>query len=178
MTEVTPEIVREFLDYDHETGELTWRNRDRKWFKTDRAFSTWNSRYAGTSALAADNGQGYLRGQMLGKYLFAHRVAYAHSHGAWPEQEVDHINHNPSDNRICNLRECSHQDNNRNQSIRSDNSSGHTGVHWDKKGKHWQARITKNGRYVNLGCFETKGQAIRARAKASRELGFHTNHGA
>ena len=177
MTEITPEIVRELLDYDPETGALTWREREEKWFKTGRAYSTWNSRYAGKSALSSNSGQGYLRGRILGHFRFAHRVAYAHFHGAWPSQEIDHINQDRSDNRIKNLREVSHSQNMRNQSRRSDNTSGYCGVHRDKKRGGWEARITIKGRYTHLGYFDSKTAAINARKEAELKYGYSDRHG-
>lgn len=42
-TPITAEIVREFLNYDQDTGVLTWRPRAEHWFATHNAFATWNT---------------------------------------------------------------------------------------------------------------------------------------
>jgi hypothetical protein len=82
---------------------------------------------------------------------------------------VDHINGNPSDNRIANLREASDAQNCLNRKIRSDNKSGEKGVSADPKG--WRARINVNGKTVHLGYFESIDLAADA-ARRARER-FH-----
>jgi hypothetical protein len=44
---LTQKICRELLDNNEATGALTWRYRDRAWFKTDRAWKSWNAKHAG-----------------------------------------------------------------------------------------------------------------------------------
>lgn len=46
---------------------------------------------------------------------YAHRLVWLYMFGTMPKRTIDHINGNPSDNRLCNLRECSHADNQKNQ---------------------------------------------------------------
>jgi hypothetical protein len=46
MTELTQAIVHELPLYDPFAGQLTWRKRDRKWFKSERACILWNATYA------------------------------------------------------------------------------------------------------------------------------------
>lgn len=58
---------------------------------------------------------------------------------------VDHINRNKLDNRICNLRWVTQRQNNENKSIRSDNTSGHKNIKWDKERNKWSLQITRNG---------------------------------
>ena len=84
---------------------------------------------------------------------------------------VDHINHNPLDNRKDNLRVCTQQQNMMNQSKRKDNTSGITGVHWveGKRRKKWVARITVNKKQKTLGYYNTKEEAIEARKQAEIE---------
>ena len=82
---------------------------------------------------------------------------------------VDHINRNKLDNRICNLRVCTQQQNKRNRSIQCNNTSGVTGVSWVSKYNKWMAQIQINGKSKNLGCFNTKEEAINARKQAEIE---------
>lgn len=65
---------------------------------------------------------------------------------------VDHINHNGLDNRRANLRLCTTQQNSQNK-LRSDNTSGYKGVCWDKEQKKWVVHITVNKKLVHLGRF-------------------------
>lgn len=73
---------------------------------------------------------------------------------------VDHINHNSLDNRRCNLRICTHFENNAN-TLR--NTSGITGVYFRKDIKKWAAYIKINQKRIHLGCYKNKEEAARIR---------------
>lgn len=77
----------------------------------------------------------------------AHRIAWLHFYGEWPSDQIDHINGNPSDNRIANLRDVDGSTNRENQrKARTDNlSSGTLGVTWCKHYKKWKASIRVKG---------------------------------
>ena len=75
-------------------------------------------------AFTSLNNGGYLEGKILGKYYKAHRVIWLWMTGEWPKEQVDHINHDRTDNRWCNLREASRLENYRNQSQYKNNKSG------------------------------------------------------
>jgi hypothetical protein len=82
---------------------------------------------------------------------------------------IDHINHNRLDNRKSNLRICTQHQNNMNQGIRNNNTSGIIGVSFDRQKNKWMAYITYNGRKIHLGSFNTKEEAIQARKNAEIE---------
>nr|WP_175479900.1 HNH endonuclease signature motif containing protein [Paracoccus homiensis] len=106
----------------------------------------------------------------------AHRVAWAVIHGRWPNGEIDHINGDRSDNRLANLREVTKRENHRNMAIRSDNTSGVTGVYWAREKGKWAAYI-KADKMVALGRYDTFAEAVAARRAAEKVLGYHPNHG-
>jgi len=85
---------------------------------------------------------------------------------AAPGLEWDHINRNKLDNRRENLRQVTRQVNIRNQSVRSDNQSGHRGVAFRLDYLKWRAVIYVNKRQVHLGDFKTIEEAITARREA------------
>lgn len=82
---------------------------------------------------------------------------------------VDHINHNKADNRMSNLRICVWADNTRNHKVPKNSTTGISGVSWHKKASKWQARITINGKRINLGVFDNIEDARQARLKAELE---------
>lgn len=77
---------------------------------------------------------------------------------------VDHINRNQRDNRRSNLRICTQAENTRNSSVPKNSTTGVTGVH--KKGKKFSARIEYNKKRINLGCFASFEDAVKARLEA------------
>jgi len=83
---------------------------------------------------------------------------------------VDHKDRNGLNNNIDNLRDLSHSLNHLNADVRSDNTSGHTGVRWNKKAKKWIARIHHQGKEHHLGCFDTIEEAIKAREDRNTTL--------
>lgn len=82
---------------------------------------------------------------------------------------VDHINHDPLDNRKSNLRICSQNENRFNSRIRKDNTTGYPGIMFIKKSNKYRAKITKNGITHNLGYFNTLEEAIKVRKEAEEK---------
>jgi len=170
------ETLRQLLSYDPETGSLIWLPRDESFFKNEGDAKRWNSRYAGTDAFTTIL-KGYRKGSVFKKDYYAHRVCWALANGDWPSSEIDHINGNRSDNRICNLRDVDSLENQKNLSLRHDNKANRIGVSWYSRGKKWTASITVNRKWIFLGRFTKICDAIQAREIAESQFGFHKNHG-
>lgn len=77
--------------------------------------------------------------------------------------DVDHINQNPADNRKANLRLVKHSENLKNLPVRSNNTSGFTGLHFNKKRNKWEVEIKANYERVKLGRYELLEDACYAR---------------
>lgn len=169
-----PYII-ECLDYDADTGKLTWKERPQKHFKSGAECKKWNARYSGKRA-GFSSGD-YISVRILRKNWQAHRFAWAIHHGSDPKVILDHINGDGKDNRICNLREVSHTQNSQNTKKYKTNTSGFIGVSWHKTAQKWCAYIGSAGKIIQLGAFETKEQAAEARAAAEIRYSFHPNHG-
>lgn len=106
-----------------------------------------------------------------GKEYTLARVAFFLMEGSWPEEEVDHINGDPQDNRWCNLRKCSRSENARNKKKRVTNKSGFKGVY--PVGKRYGAKIQYNGYPIYLGVFETPELAAQKYDRAAQH--YHGN---
>lgn len=166
----------EFLNYEPQTGSLTWRRRAREQFRSDRACNAWNARFAGKTAGSVHQ-NGYRELLIAGSRYQAHRVIWFMSFGCWPIGDIDHINGDKSDNRLSNLRNVSHAENGRNRAMSAHNTSGANGVSKGGKRGKWQARITVGGATRSLGYFDDFADAVAARKAAERQLDFHPNHG-
>ena len=166
------ETLNALLQYDPETGSLYWKHRTEEWFPSGGRFrvavlcAQWNSKYAGKEAFTSKNLKGYKIGAVLGQGLLAHRVIWKMEHGSEPADQIDHINGNPSDNRLCNLREATAAENAQNRKRAKINTSGAVGV--VAEGGGWRAQIKVGGRSTRLGLFKTKGEAERAYASAKK----------
>lgn len=174
------EELRQLIDYDPETGRMTWKWRPRSLFDSDRIWASWNTKWAGMPALRSRYPNGYLGGRLFNENFMAHRVAWALGTGKWPEDEIDHLNHDKADNRLANLRVASKQQNTRNMPLMRHNTSGVTGVYWHTNNHgwwRWVAIIQVDKKRIRLGNFHTKEEAIAARRAAEIKYGFHENHG-
>lgn len=176
-SEITQDLLRSLLTYDPETGDLFWRERPIEIFNSHGAGLSWNKRYANTVALSFVTRRGYKHGTIFGKSFLAHRVCYALHHGLWPENHIDHINGIKTDNRISNLRDVDHVENQKNKPMQSNNKSGHTGVFWCTRDRKWQASIHAKGRLKYLGQFSQISDAVAARDVAKSKFGYTERHG-
>ena len=73
-------------------------------------------------------------------------------HGYMPK-EIDHIDNNPSNNRIENLREATRSEQLCNTKLRKDSTSGIKGVTWDKSRNKWIVSINKDKKTMFRGRF-------------------------
>ena len=87
-------------------------------------------------------------------------------------KQVDHINHNKLDNRKCNLRIVTNQQNHFNRPINKNNKSGHAGVSYNKACKKWCCQITRDGKCQYSGLFDSKEEAI-AKRKSLEAIYFN-----
>jgi hypothetical protein len=172
--QLTQEYVRSLFEYDPETGVLTWKERPREHFKTKSAWCSVNARFAGKPAGFED--LAHLRVLIDGKTYYLHRVIWLWMTGEHPDT-IDHINGVGSDNRWVNIRDVIQSENMRNMRRSKLNTSGVTGVSWNKAVEKWIAYITTDRKRHFLGYFGSLEAAIDARKMAQRDLGFHENHG-
>ena len=150
--------LHELLEYHSDTGIFYWKN--------------------GTHRRAGcDRGDGYIVIKIKRKKFYAHRLAWYFYYGEMPDDQIDHINRNNSDNRIVNLRKGGKQLNARNTKLHKHNTSGVNGVYWSKGRDKWVAQIKVSQKTIYLGLFTDFDAAVRARRRANRKYGFSENHG-
>lgn len=170
------DFLRECLTYEGASGKLFWKKRPLAHFANTNACGVWNSKHAGTTA-GSPNVKRRWSTKIGGELYQNHRLAWALHYGRWPEEQIDHINGNPEDNRIANLRVVTNAENQRNVKQKRNNTSGVTGVSWHTRGRVWCASIRTDGRQKHLGQFSDFDTAVAARKAAERECGYHANHG-
>jgi hypothetical protein len=150
---MTPERLREVLEYSPDSGLFVWRVRLAK--------NVGPGQIAG--CLRPD---GYIGIRIDGVRYMAHRLAWFYMTGTWPKEQIDHKNCIKDDNRWVNLREANRSQNGANHGrLLSRNKSGLKGVSWSKASKRWRAQ----GRYQHLGWFATKEEAAAAYAAWAKE---------
>jgi len=150
--------LRALLDYDPDTGVLTWR------------IATSPRARAGAVA-GTTQSCGYRQIGVNGRRILAHRIAWAISIGEWPASQIDHINGIRDDNRILNLREATPGQNNQNQRrAKSHSKSGFLGVYFRADRGQWQADIRIDGKNKYLGRFATAELAHSAYLAAKADL--------
>lgn len=171
MPEITQQYLRELLNYDPETGIVSWKSSRKK---------TIIGKRAGTSAKVGREREKLGRRQICinGKIYMEHRLIWLYMTGSWPEQVIDHIDGNGLNNKWNNLRTCSQSDNSCNSRIMKNNTSGIKGLHWDKANRKWLVYICRNGKNKNLGRYADKNQALAILHAHRQNLhGEFANHG-
>ena len=167
--------LRKCFDHDPSVPSgVRWRTRPREHFRSARICNAWNARHAGKPAATYSSKEGYFRGNLWFDNqvirLQTHRVVWALAHGRWPENQIGHINGDRSDNRIANLREATHAENQHNAKKRINNASGYTGVSWIERAGKWRVRINVAKHEIYLGRFDDLNTARRTYLAAKRIL--------
>ena len=113
---------------------------------------------------------GYLCVYIDGQLHLAHRIAWIMHYGEPPIGFIDHKNRDKIDNRIENLRDCSHPENMWNAKVRSDSSTGIKGLSFDGRRQRWRGEITVNGKRHMLPRRKTKEAALLDLTDARKRL--------
>lgn len=154
---ITIDRLKELVSYDPTTGVFTWLK--------PTAFKHKVGDIAGWTT-----DRGYIAIQLAGRSYLAHRLAWYYMTGTWPTKEIDHEDRNTSNNAYSNLREAEDFEQGQNKKKYSSNTSGVTGVCWDKRRSKWTAYIAVDNKRIHLGSFVEMQDAINARAKAKLQL--------
>jgi len=175
MADLSQEYLRSIFDYNPETGDLIRKVRPREHFSCERTFITYNAKLAGGVNYTVSE-LGYRLVTIDKKRHRAHRVAWIIRNGEIDGLVIDHINGLVDDNRLCNLRACSHSQNLRN--MKSKNKELPMGVYFDKSRGCYKASIGlgEKGK-TKYRRFKTAGEAADWRNQMLSELGYHDLHG-
>lgn len=149
-------FLKENIGYDPDTGKFKWLKR-RIGVQFDKEPGTVN-KVDGYRVIWADS-----------KHVKAHKVAWFLHYDEWPTLEIDHINRDPLDNRIANLRLATRQQNGWNRKGGKGNFHNFQGMSYEKNRKKWLARIRVNGVLKNLGRYDDIVEAAKAYDKAARK---------
>lgn len=153
-TKLTYEELKELLEYNPETGKFYWRNNASQYKSGDEA---------GCSIK-----EGYVKIGVKGSKYFRSRLAFLYMMKRWPKEQIDHKNGIMSDDRWCNLREATPQENSFNRIVQN-KITGLRGA--SLSGKLYYSYIKdKNGVKKYLGSYKTKEEAGKAYENASREI--------
>jgi hypothetical protein len=141
---LTQSRLKELIHYDADTGVFTR-----------------NGKVAGT--IRSD---GYRKICIDGQQFYAHRVAWLYVHGVLPTY-IDHIDRDPSNNKIANLRVVSRSENQHNRVKSRNNTSGYKGVTYFKRTGRWRAQIWAGNVNRYIGYFDTAEEASAAYQNAA-----------
>jgi hypothetical protein len=145
--DLTAEYVRSILDYNPETGDLTWRAT-----KSGR-----RSKTAGTTGEWGNHGKRRRTITIDGVIYKAHRIIWLWMTGGWPPRMIDHEDRDSLNNRWLNLRLATPLLNSHNRDPNRNNTSGTPGVCWDSRYDRWKVSFRKK----HYGYFDRQEDAVR-----------------
>ena len=128
--------------FNYKDGHLYWKVNSNRKVK------------AGQKAGSLDS-KGRWRVGIKGKSYQAHRIIFCLHHGYMPNL-IDHIDGNPLNNLIDNLRPANYSTNGFNRKININNTSGTKGLVWNKVANKWQAKVKVSGKNMYFGYYKHK----------------------
>ena len=161
---ITYEFLKQNLILNEEEGRFYWSKKG-------------HGRPLGKRPAGYIEHNGYRRIKIKYTLYGEHQLVWLWFHKVWPTSQIDHINQNKSDNRICNLRLVNTVVNSQNRKMAINNTSGFTGVSFNKLRQKYDAAIHVNKKKICLGSFKNIEDAISSRKAANVKYGFHPNHG-
>lgn len=148
-------MLEEFFKYDPVSGKIYWKQDCGKMKQ-------------GSVAGSLNKISGYIEIRFKGKLYYGHQLAWYLHHGVWVET-VDHREHPRSNNSLDNLREATRSQNNKNNVVSKNSTTGFKGVF--KSRAKYKAQICVDRKQIHLGVFKTKEEAALAYDKAA--LHYH-----
>lgn len=162
--------LHQYFELDANIG-LFWRTRP----EITREDKIFNSQFSGKRAGNLNKSTGYvlITIRKNGKRLVVkeHRIIVSMVRGEMVDDvQIDHVDTNRGNNSVGNLRVATGSQNNCNQGIRSDSTSGAKGVCFAKYAGKWRSIIRLNGKSHHLGYFTEKDDAVEAYNSAALKL--------
>lgn len=163
------------FNYDPISGDLTFKMRPRESFGSNQAYNTFLVRdlgkVAGSKSTKPDGSALQVTVCVDYKRMAAHHVIWSMLGRVIPKgMVIDHIDNNPWNNSLSNLRLATRSQNNMNRSMDSRNKSGFKGVSWSKECNKWVAQIGANKKHYHLGVFDDPQKAHEAYVDAAKRL--------
>lgn len=153
MQELTQEYIK-FL-FNYENGKLYWKNKT-----------------SIKSSIKINDEAGNIEKHKYGRITInrrrygIHCLIFLYHNGYYPKI-IDHIDNNPLNNNINNLREVTSSQNGMNRKSNKNSSSQYKGVSWRKERKHWKINICVNGENKYLGSSKSETNAALIYNKAA-----------
>jgi hypothetical protein len=157
ISPISIETLKEWIYYEPNTGELKWLKSPHHLIKVGDIAGSYEKR-------------GYKVIQVKKRLIKGHRAAWAITYGYFPIGEIDHIDNNPSNNRIENLREVDRSKNQMNTKTPKNNTSGVKGVHYCNPKRKWIANISIDKKKICIGHFASIEEAIKARKQKEKDI--------
>ena len=151
---ISVEELRTYVRYDADSGQLI-------------RLSTGNP--VGTSVKHRGNHRTFT--VMVNRapvYIYVHRAVWALVHGTWPNGQIDHIDRDPSNNRVENLQDVSGSINQMNRPVTG--AVPYFGVRYRPHSGKYEARVKKDGKQHHIGTYSTAVAAAKARDKIALML--------
>ena len=149
--------VKNALEYRAADGVLIWKIKPRPSIRV--------------GAVAGHKRSNFITLNIFGKRTRAHRLIWFMHHGEWPDGEIDHINCNPLDNRIENLRIANRSQNAANCKNGRVGKSGHMNVWKTRNGRFMACVKTITDGFKSYGTYDSAEEA--ASVAKDAHIGVH-----